>query len=119
MELLDNLYFISDRSESDFAIRLNPDHVIYKAHFPGEPVTPGVVLIQISVELLQLLTECSLQLSGIRNVKFLRTVNPIETPSVSFSFQKVQKDEDEVKVQVIVISGEDVYAKISLVCRII
>lgn len=119
MKLLDNLYSISERSDSVFTIRLNPDNVIYKAHFPGEPITPGVVLIQISVELLELLTDRRMQLSCIRNVKFLHTVNPIETPSISFLFQNVQKCEDEVKVLVVASFGNRVFAKISLVCRMI
>ena len=51
-----NLYFIdaAQRTEDGavYTLRLNPDHVIYKAHFPGEPITPGVCILQIGQELL-------------------------------------------------------------------
>ena len=32
---------LSNRSNTSFRLRLNPEHFIYQAHFPGEPVTPG------------------------------------------------------------------------------
>ena len=31
---------LSSRSNTSFRLRLNPEHFIYQAHFPGEPVTP-------------------------------------------------------------------------------
>ena len=56
MKLIDSLYkVISDtRSETGhvFSIELDPEHFIYKAHFPGEPITPGVCIMQIAKELL-------------------------------------------------------------------
>ena len=36
-----------------FKVRLNASHVIYKAHFPGMPITPGVCIIQMVTECLQ------------------------------------------------------------------
>jgi 3-hydroxymyristoyl/3-hydroxydecanoyl-(acyl carrier protein) dehydratase len=33
-------------------IRLNPDHAIFAGHFPGQPVVPGVCMLQIIKELL-------------------------------------------------------------------
>ena len=31
-------------------VRLLSDSIIYKAHFPGEPVTPGVCIMQMAKE---------------------------------------------------------------------
>ena len=49
MKLIDSLYkVISDtRSETGhvYSIELDPEHFIYKAHFPGEPITPGVCIL--------------------------------------------------------------------------
>ena len=33
-------------------VKFNPEHFIYKAHFPGNPVTPGVCLVQMAAEIL-------------------------------------------------------------------
>ena len=46
MKLRDSLYTIVSEFKGDgrhdFNIKLDPEHFIYKAHFPGEPITPGV-----------------------------------------------------------------------------
>ena len=46
----DNLYSIVKQDVGEdvatFGLRLDADSVIYKAHFPSKPVTPGVCLIQ-------------------------------------------------------------------------
>lgn len=34
-------------------IRLEPDNIIFKAHFPGYPITPGAVQIRVATELLE------------------------------------------------------------------
>lgn len=57
MKLLDNLYHIIDENNCDvdhtYTIKLNAEHFIYAAHFPGEPITPGVCIMQIAQELLE------------------------------------------------------------------
>ena len=58
MKLLNSLYSIVSESVTesgrDYNIVLDAEHFIYKAHFPGEPITPGVCIMQIAVELLSL-----------------------------------------------------------------
>lgn len=46
--LLSDGFFSVDgvKCENDlltFLIRLNPDHTIFKAHFPGSPILPGEI----------------------------------------------------------------------------
>lgn len=117
MKLLDSLYHITERTDGGFAIRLDPEHFIYKAHFPGQPITPGVVVVQIAIELLELLLGGTVQLSEIRNVKFLHVIDPGETPGLKYEFHRMEEDGDAVRARVEVTEGEVVYAKISLVCR--
>lgn len=55
MQLKNNLYKII-RKEGvgpvvNYAIELIPSCVIYAAHFPGEPITPGVCIVQMGKEL--------------------------------------------------------------------
>ena len=39
------LYNVVSREEGAATVRLLPESPIYKAHFPGYPVTPGVTLV--------------------------------------------------------------------------
>ena len=44
--LNNTFYIIRKRTDTeggiDYRVSLNASHVIYEAHFPGNPVTPGV-----------------------------------------------------------------------------
>ncbi len=121
MKLLNDLYSIISRTSGeggcDFTIALNPQHFIYKAHFPGEPITPGVCIMQIAKELLEEAVSQQLTLSCVKNIKFLRIISPSEITVLDYSLTKIVTEGDTVKVQVNVLSGEDVYAKLSLVCQ--
>ena len=58
------------QGQSGFNIILNPDHLIYKAHFPGQPVTPGVCILQMIQEILSEQEGMPLFIRKIKNVKF-------------------------------------------------
>ena len=55
--MTDNLYTTInvEDTENGFVaeIETNPSHIIYKAHFPGNPITPGVCIIKTARELLE------------------------------------------------------------------
>lgn len=122
MKLLDNLYHIIDERKNDvehsYMIKLNAEHFIYAAHFPGEPITPGVCIMQIAQELLECHVDQELIIEAVKNIKFLRIITPIETPVVCYTLNKTSRDEDSVKTQVTVSFEGDIFAKLSLVCRI-
>jgi 3-hydroxyacyl-[acyl-carrier-protein] dehydratase len=86
MELIGALFQVVDTSEqpNGFAtsIRFFPDHPIFKGHFPGHPVTPGVIFLQSVQELIERHLEKSIQLLEIPNCKFLGVVNPNTQPVV-------------------------------------
>lgn len=120
MKLYDSLYKVIEErvteSGHEYVIRLDPEHFIYKAHFPGEPITPGVCIMQISQELLEMHLGKKLNVKCVKNVKFLRIITPVETPVVSYSLHKISIDGEEVKVSVNVTSGDEVYARLSIIC---
>ena len=48
MRLINKMFSIVSEGET-VRIQLHPEHVIYQAHFPGSPITPGVCIIQYKV----------------------------------------------------------------------
>lgn len=129
MQLKNNLYKII-RKEGvgpvvNYAIELIPSCVIYAAHFPGEPITPGVCIVQMSKELVEeLLSEqrstlCKLMITKVKNVKFLSIISPNEMLQLTYQVKKLVTSEDgtSVETQLIVLSEEKPMAKISLVLR--
>ncbi|MGZ3882088.1 MAG: hypothetical protein ACXVBF_12145 [Flavisolibacter sp.] len=80
MQLLDSLFEIVDGGEDTTGftstIKFFPGHVIFKGHFPGHPVTPGVIFLQLVHELVEMHLNKSIRLVGLSTCKFLRAVNP-------------------------------------------
>ena len=120
MILKNNLYLIEGQSALDGAvcydIRLQPDHTIYKAHFPGEPITPGVCVIQIAKELLEDHLQRQLAIKAVKNVKFLAVVSPLQHPSVRYIFRQIQATQDAVISLVEVTDGDTTMTTISFTC---
>ncbi len=67
-------------------IKLNPEHEVYKGHFPEIPISPGVALIQVIKEILMNKFQQELMLTEGSNVKFLALINPKETADFQIDF---------------------------------
>ena len=119
MRLTEGFFIIESTNDSDngfeAVLRTNPVHPIYKAHFPGSPITPGVCVIQAAGELLENKLGHKLYLQSIKNVKFLMVIIPEEGKKIRYSFSNIVEDESGVKAQVVVSDDATVYAKISLI----
>ena len=84
-----------------FDVKLNPEHYIYKAHFPGHPITPGVCLLQMVGELASVAEECALEVLAVKNAKYTGVVDPTENGLLRFIFTSRSELEDgSLKVQV-------------------
>lgn len=120
MTFRNNLYFIDSvsRTEADvtYRLHLNADHIIYAAHFPGEPITPGVCLLQMGVELLSVAVGSELEIDTVKNVKFLSVLHP-EGQTVEVRVHHMNVDGNAVKAQTDFTAGEVPVAKMSLLCR--
>src|SRR6187431_2771577 len=68
-----------EKSDQQFRVRikLNPDHEIYKGHFPGNPVVPGVTMVQIIKEILKEIYKKEFTMNQASQLKFLSIINPI------------------------------------------
>ena len=116
--LLDNFYKIEQQTEIDsgfeYTISLNKEHAIYKAHFPGNPITPGVCIIQICKELMEQHTGESLFLQKIQNVKFLSIIDPTVKNTIKVSFLKISSETEGYKCSVLVYSETTQFTKLSM-----
>lgn len=57
-------------------VELNASHEIFKGHFPNNPVTPGVCMLQILKELTERAVNKKLFIKECTNVKFMALINP-------------------------------------------
>jgi 3-hydroxyacyl-[acyl-carrier-protein] dehydratase len=80
--LLNSLYTIKrihregNLNRISILIKLNPSQEIFKGHFPGNPVLPGVCIVQIMKEILMVQLDKKLMLSYANSIKYLSFINP-------------------------------------------
>ena len=122
MILKDNLYTITSQKQDEasavFQVQLHPEWPIYKAHFPGHPITPGVCIVQMLQELLQIHLHRKLDLWKAKNVKYVSIVSPEEVTELTITFSKTEPQPDgSLKVQAQVENGETLYTKLSATFR--
>lgn len=120
MKLQNNLYTVVERSDNSFRIVLNAKDTIYQAHFPEQPITPGVCIIQIASELLNEHLNRDIALREVVNAKFLSVINPAETEEVVYTIGKMVNNETDntLKVAITVSSDKTVCAKLSLLYKV-
>lgn len=94
-------------------IVFNKDHAIFEGHFPGNPIVPGVVQIQIVKDLLEHALDKKVFLNRSKNIKFLNVFNPLETGVVQFEISYNPQSDNDISVKCIVKTEEHVYMKYS------
>ena len=116
--LLKDFYSVEKLEKKDdgkytASIFLNNGHDIFKGHFPGNPVTPGVCMMQIIKELTEEFTGSKLFLKTASNVKFMAIINPFETPDLQLQLD-INENEEDVKVKNTTSFGETIALKLSV-----
>lgn len=95
-------------------VRLLPESPVYRGHFPGYPITPGVCLVEIALELIAEMAgqaghDGKVQLVGAKNIKFTSPIIPVEGTELRFN---LGGEGSERTVEIL--SGETLCAKMSL-----
>jgi 3-hydroxyacyl-[acyl-carrier-protein] dehydratase len=99
-------------------IELNPAHIVFAGHFPGHPVTPGVIQMQIVYELLEKRFSKELRLITMPQCKFLKILNPEETKLIVIHIEMNSKDE-LLNVKARGENGTDIFFKLNAVYQIV
>jgi 3-hydroxyacyl-[acyl-carrier-protein] dehydratase len=99
-------------------IELNPSHIVYSGHFPGHPVTPGVIQMQIVHELLEKHFCKNLKLITMSQCKFLKILNPKETSQIVVHIEHNRIDE-LLNIKARGENGTDIFFKLNSVYQFI
>ncbi len=95
-------------------VRLLPESPVYAGHFPGYPITPGVCLVEIALELIAEMAgqaghDGKVRLVAAKNIKFTSPIIP--TPGTELRFNLGGEGSERT---VEILSGETLCAKMSL-----
>lgn len=104
------LYDMIQADASGATLRLLPESPVYQGHFPGYPITPGVCLVQIALELIGEMAGRSVRLVAAKNIKFVAPVFPSDGTELRFN---LSGEGENWSVEVY--NGEVLSARMSLV----
>ncbi len=97
MKLINDFFKVLETSTGELGfsttVQLNPEHVVYAGHFPGYPVTPGVMQLQIVHELLEDHFSRKLMLMKMPQCKFLKVLDPNETSQLMIQIEFAWEDD--------------------------
>jgi 3-hydroxyacyl-[acyl-carrier-protein] dehydratase len=116
MILLDKFYTLNSLKEDnnllEAVISIDSNHAIFKGHFPGNPVTPGVVQMEIVKELVSTYLKREVSLKTMGNCKFLAILNPQESSNIMVQLNLTSTENNSIKVSGQLANDSTVFMKI-------
>ncbi len=102
--LIENLYQFENLSEDGDKITsdviVNANSSIFEGHFPNQPITPGVMQLDLVKGILESATNKSYSLENLNRCKFLAIWDPSEMPKIKVELT-LKEIEEGLKVSAI------------------
>jgi len=115
--LLNDLYTIQSVSAMEKTIRasvlLRAEHAIFKGHFPGQPILPGVCMLEMISEITGNHLQQSFRIKAAPFIKFLNMIDPEKDPLIHFEI-KYDSSPDKTLIQGNISSGSRVFMKFQI-----
>ncbi len=121
--ILENFYSVTNKEVIEdlksymFHIKINNEHEIFKGHFPGNPIMPGVCMMQIIKDLTQEIVGCQLFMRKCSNVKFMAIINPDINANLSLEIKLTHDENNEIKVRNVTKFEDTVALKLSVIYK--
>lgn len=115
MILLNDFFTINDKVTSETEIWaelcINANHKIFEGHFPNQPVVPGVCMMQMVKEILELVINKETNLVQAADMKFLAVINPLENNLIHASIKYAADESGAINVVASLFKDELVHFK--------
>jgi 3-hydroxyacyl-[acyl-carrier-protein] dehydratase len=94
-------------------VSFNEKHPLYQGHFPGSPITPGVIQLDIIQQILEKEIDKKVKLKTLNRCKFLAMINPNDTTHIQFNIKYSIDENNEIKTQNTISKGDKFFLKTS------
>ncbi len=98
--LLNDFFTINTLEASGAEVKaelvINAGHRIFEGHFPGQPVVPGVCMMQMVKELLEQVLEKETMLSSAAEMKFLAVIDPSKNNIISAHIKYTREEGGQI-----------------------
>lgn len=113
--LLNDFFTISNLESNGQDVQaslvINADHRIFEGHFPGQPVVPGVCMLQMVKEILEQVLEKSTNLVSAAEMKFLAVINPVENNNIQVNLNYAVIEDGRISVSATLMKDELIHYK--------
>lgn len=113
--LKDDFFYIQSVNDEQGVIsallEINPLHKIFQGHFPGQPVVPGVCMMEMVKEVTETVTGKEMFLHKADNIKFLSIIDPQINCNVNARIQYASHENKLITFEATLYKEEIVYLK--------
>ncbi|MES2774195.1 MAG: 3-hydroxyacyl-ACP dehydratase [Bacteroidota bacterium] len=100
--LLNNFFTIhkleTDGADTKAELVIDPAHKIFEGHFPGQPVVPGVCMMQMVKEVLEQVTGKQTNLTKAHEMKFLAVIDPTINNTIQLTLKYTEEADNAFTV---------------------
>ena len=100
--LLNNFFFVDDIRQIDLdtqvALTINASHSIFDGHFPGQPVVPGVCMMQMVKEIVENSLSKETKLLKAHEMKFLAVIDPSRNNLINATIKYSIAEDNDITV---------------------
>jgi 3-hydroxyacyl-[acyl-carrier-protein] dehydratase len=92
-------------------VTVDVGHPLYKGHFPQQPVTPGVVLLEIIRVVISSVFKKNLMLESAKEIKFMAAVLPDQVSEMDLNIEYIESG-GKINTNCIISEKDRIYAKL-------
>lgn len=92
-------------------LEINPAHVIFEGHFPGQPVVPGVCMMQMVKEITEAVLGRDTRLVKADQLKFLALLIPAESRQLRMELKLSTRENGETGVDAQLLNESTLFFK--------
>lgn len=101
--MLLNDFFTVEKMETSGAelkadLLINPGHKIFEGHFPGQPVVPGVCMMEMVKEIVEQALGKKTRLVKAQEMKFLAVIDPVKNNLISVNIKYTAGEDGSINV---------------------
>jgi 3-hydroxyacyl-[acyl-carrier-protein] dehydratase len=113
--LKDDFFYIQSLSDDEgiisAVIEINPFHKIFEGHFPGQPVVPGVCMMQMIKEIAETVTGKDFFLQKADIVKFLSVIVPQKDIAIQARIKYAGSENNALNFEATLFKDDTIYLK--------
>jgi len=113
--LLNNFFSINTITSTEVdinaSLEINAGHKIFDGHFPGQPVVPGVCMMQMVKEIVEKVIQKKTDLIKANDIKFMAIIDPSQNNNISATLKYIPEENGNLQVAATFFKDELVHFK--------